>query len=91
MRPANDEGPTVAAATPPKQTQERSGIVARDPGLDKRYRNLQAEAALAGLRVERVLGAYGQARYIVIRGGRAIDCVDLAAARLAVRRLGGAV
>ncbi len=55
---------------------------------EKNYRTLQAEAALSGLRIERVLGAYGQARYVVIRGGRAIDCADLAAVRAAMTRLG---
>jgi len=56
--------------------------------LDKDYRSLQAEAALHGVRVERVLGYTCRWTYIAIRGGRCIDCADLAAVRAALVRLG---
>lgn len=88
MSRPNDEGSTVAAATPQEQSTNDNAIVSPRDGERKMLATLQAQAALRGVRAERLAGR-GRWVYVVIRGGRAIDCCDLDAARLAVQRLGG--
>lgn len=88
MSRPNDEGPTVAAATPQEQSTNDDAIVSPRDAERKTLATLQAESARLGVRVERLEGR-GRWVYVVIRGGRAIDCADLDAARLAVQRLGG--
>jgi hypothetical protein len=72
------------------QDTDDDAIVGHHADEGKLLATVQAEGALRGLRVERVLGMRGGVQFIVIRGGRVVDCCDLDAVRLAVRRLGGA-
>lgn len=77
MSAPNDEGPTVAAATPPEQTQTDGAIVADAGCLDKGETTLVAVAAIAGFELRKL----ADGRWLVQRWNLQRELADADAVR----------
>lgn len=86
MKRANDEGPTVAAATPQEQTQSDGAILPQVDDPRKALAVLRAHAALCGCGLHEL----SSGGYLLTRWGLAKELPDLRAVGDLLRRIGGA-